>query len=1416
MRLPIKFLLFILFIAMLGFVFTKPTYANAPDVRGKVYLNGTTSPIVTDNPLWVRWTDGRNNVRYTRLNGDTYYFNGWQTYERDPAYIEFHTWIKPNNPEVPERIELDDNVNLSNQGYVRKISTMERVDCGDSVSCFLIGFGCGENPPDAPLDHRITIMLPTTWGGSFSQINFDMNNSITGVQDNTSSGKNRINDIYYTPPPPLTNDASCVSITAPTSVAAGSYFDATVVMNNPSGHTNWSQSSNYRLGSQNTQDNTTWSFNRVDLPSSTINSGNNATFNIRAKAPSTGGTYNFTWKMVQDGSSGGWFGGTCTRSIVVPEPVPNCSNLTGPTALIANVDTGNYTANFSSPAGNLMGEIVVGDTNGNIIYAPGNRSYSGTAGSGTFSWLPTQAGTYHVFCRAWNDSVAECRGHLDYVGGPPVYTCSGPRSFLTVNVSAFSFRPICSVKDANGNNITSAITGQTVRWTASVPSANQNFTYSWSGDATGQGNDLYKSYSNPGPKTATVTVSSAGSTATCTTNITINPAPTPPPPLPSQFYVNSPTAGCDGSSPFINVSWTASTNATSYKVDRYLWNNGWIYQNTTGAISKDTLFYKDTNITPYSSYAYTIIAYNAQGSTATTMSSSTYATSCASFTVSDPIKGCSGASPYIDESWSYTGATVTNYYIVSRYKYNFSGSYWGYDNYSATVYTTNFRDTVANGVLPNNYYKYKVSAFTNFGTYFAESNGYAYTSPCYSQLNVTCAPIAPTGYTYNYIRWDATVTGGSGGNSYDWSGGTGGIYSWYQTSNPGWAQYTAPGTYREQVKVTSSDGQTVGPVACSSTVTISRRSPDPFPVNTPLKYCSGAYAPYHFLSWENRPNAYYYGVEKYYWNGSAWVLQSVIDRSSIYSYYDSNIGRYIYYIYDTSVTPNQKYGYKVKAYNNDVYTLGTDYANWSNAGQAPACLPPVVDIKANSSQGPIIIDYNATTNISYTSQDATSCSASNFTPTVSAPAIPLTYWKFNEGTGSSIGDPTSYVYGYWRGTGAHWTTGKYNTGGLFNGSSDFINLYEPYVLERLLTGSFTISGWIKPNTNLATQTILSRGDTRSASQNKILYVGLSSGKLYMAIRGDNGESRTLSITGNTSLTAGNWYYFTVVRNIGQRGQLFLNGIADSNQVPDNAGNITFSESRAYTLGVSGLEISPSGYFNGALDEIKIYSSVLNTDQIKMDMSVPDPGFMWDRITGLASGSQVSPPLASPAIYTLTCKNSYSSASDSVWVNINTPTDLTVDSVSLSPSIIVTDSTVNFSGIIRNIGGTPTPGLFSARFCIDNPSCLTTTAGRVGSADKSTPALAFGGNFTQNSDDWTTPATAGNHTIYLCADSTGIVPELSRANNCSSRSFTVNNRPAVTPPPTPSPTPTPTPSGSPFIKTQDGDVHSNTGITGSTP
>jgi hypothetical protein len=81
------------------------------------------------------------------------------------------------------------------------------------------------------------------------------------------------------------------------------------------GLTTWTKASGYKLGSQNTQDNTVWGFNRVDLSDTdAILPGQEKTFQFEITAPSSAGYNNFQWKLIKEGLE--WFG-ELTPNIII-------------------------------------------------------------------------------------------------------------------------------------------------------------------------------------------------------------------------------------------------------------------------------------------------------------------------------------------------------------------------------------------------------------------------------------------------------------------------------------------------------------------------------------------------------------------------------------------------------------------------------------------------------------------------------------------------------------------------------------------------------------------------------------------------------------------------------------------------------------------------------------------------------------------------------------------------------------------------------------------------------------------------------------------------------------------------------------------------------------------------------------------
>ena len=96
----------------------------------------------------------------------------------------------------------------------------------------------------------------------------------------------------------------------------GQSYPVSVTMKNTDRST-WIKASGYKLGSQNPRDNKVWGFSRVELSDAARVGGvrPTTTFTFNVTAPAKSGTYNFQWRMVQEGVE--WFGGSTPNVAVV-------------------------------------------------------------------------------------------------------------------------------------------------------------------------------------------------------------------------------------------------------------------------------------------------------------------------------------------------------------------------------------------------------------------------------------------------------------------------------------------------------------------------------------------------------------------------------------------------------------------------------------------------------------------------------------------------------------------------------------------------------------------------------------------------------------------------------------------------------------------------------------------------------------------------------------------------------------------------------------------------------------------------------------------------------------------------------------------------------------------------------------------
>lgn len=193
----------------------------------------------------------------------------------------------------------------------------------------------------------------------------------------------------------------------------------------------------------------------------------------------------------------------------------------------------------------------------------------------------------------------------------------------------------------------------------------------------------------------------------------------------------------------------------------------------------------------------------------------------------------------------------------------------------------------------------------------------------------------------------------------------------------------------------------------------------------------------------------------------------------------------------------------------------------------------------------------------------------------------VAYWKFDEGTGSTVFDSTNGPNsGTWNGTlGAQWAAGKIGAGGSLNGTDNFADCGAD--ASQNITAAITISTWLNPGTQVAQ-----------------FAAPLAKGGAYW-IEGDAGLTNKYSFflhttvdnnIGQVQLTAGTWQHFALTWD-GTTAKIWLNG----NQVVTTALTGPLGTTANHLL--FGNRTGFSRFYKGLLDEFGLWSRALTAAEI---------------------------------------------------------------------------------------------------------------------------------------------------------------------------------------------------------------------------
>ena len=259
-----------------------------------------------------------------------------------------------------------------------------------------------------------------------------------------------------------------------------------------------------------------------------------------------------------------------------------------------------------------------------------------------------------------------------------------------------------------------------------------------------------------------------------------------------------------------------------------------------------------------------------------------------------------------------------------------------------------------------------------------------------------------------------------------------------------------------------------------------------------------------------------------------------------------------------------------------------------------------VALGAEDTTSPYSISWNTATatngthSVSARARDAagnqTTATAVSVTVSNAAPGGLIVGYGFEEGAGTTTADASGKGH---VGTlsGAMWTTSGKNGKALsFDGVNDFVS--SPDAADLDLTNRMTLEAWVKPAALSDWNTVVMKeGTATTLAYSLYANNGKPRPSFTIRINADREAEGTVALPLNTWTHLAGTYDGTTMR-------LYVNGVQVGTRA--QTGNVAAS---ARTLRIGGNSIWGE-YFNGLIDDVRIYNRALTPAEITTDMNTP--------------------------------------------------------------------------------------------------------------------------------------------------------------------------------------------------------------------
>ncbi|MBI4174141.1 MAG: hypothetical protein HY517_00725, partial [Candidatus Aenigmarchaeota archaeon] len=197
------------------------------------------------------------------------------------------------------------------------------------------------------------------------------------------------------------------------------------------------------------------------------------------------------------------------------------------------------------------------------------------------------------------------------------------------------------------------------------------------------------------------------------------------------------------------------------------------------------------------------------------------------------------------------------------------------------------------------------------------------------------------------------------------------------------------------------------------------------------------------------------------------------------------------------------------------------------------------------------------------------------------------YLPFEEGSTNSTADHSVYRNNGTLVNGTAWnTSGKFGNALTFDGVNDYVEVAHNNSLN-LGVGGYSISAWFKTSAIGKSEDIVDKGTLSAQYQFTIL----SNDRLFSSTWAGAGQ---FNIYGSSNVSDGRWHHGVVAISAdGLTGKIYVDGVLDNTSTSstayntDNTGNLLVGADWA----------KASGFFNGTIDEVKIFNRTLTAAEV---------------------------------------------------------------------------------------------------------------------------------------------------------------------------------------------------------------------------